>query len=408
MLTLIVGGSASGKSAFAENYAMEAGENRIYIATMQPMDNECLARIEKHRGMRAQKNFQTVECYTGLKQVRVPKDSVVLLECMSNLTANEIYAPEGVGEDRCSEEILAGVKALENQCRHLIIVSNEVFEGGTNYDPSTVRYLDILGKINREIAKMADAAAEITAGFSMFSAIPMPQTEWTNKSMRYALCAFPLIGAVIGALVCLWRFVCLRMEFSEWILAAGICVLPVLVTGGIHLDGFCDTADALASHQDTEKKLQILKDPHMGAFAAIWLGCYFIAQLALAVTAAQMQADLTALAFGYCISRSLSGLAVASFPLAKNSGLAYTFAEYADKKKVRTFLAVLAAVLCVLCCICCGKKGIGVSIAAIGTFLYYRFRLIGKFGGLSGDLAGWFVQMCELFMLAAVVLTEYL
>ena len=100
MLTLIVGGSASGKSAFAENYAMEAGENRIYIATMQPMDNECLARIEKHRGMRAQKNFQTVECYTGLKQARVPKDSVVLLECMSNLTANEIYAPEGVGEDR--------------------------------------------------------------------------------------------------------------------------------------------------------------------------------------------------------------------------------------------------------------------------------------------------------------------
>ena len=146
----------------------------------------------------------------------------------------------------------------------------------------------------------------------------------------------------------------------------------------------------------------------MGAFAAIWLGCYFIAQLALAVTAAQMQADLTALAFGYCISRSLSGLAVASFPLAKNSGLAYTFAEYADKKKVRTFLAALAAVLCVLCCICCGKKGIGVSIAAIGTFLYYRFRLIEKFGGLSGDLAGWFVQMCELFMLAAVVLTEYL
>ena len=144
MLTLIVGGSASGKSAFTENYAMEAGENRIYIATMQPMDNECLARIEKHRGMRAQKNFQTVECYTGLKQVRVPKDSVVLLECMSNLTANEIYAPEGVGEDRCSEEILAGVKALENQCRHLIIVSNEVFEGGTNYDPSTVRYLSLI------------------------------------------------------------------------------------------------------------------------------------------------------------------------------------------------------------------------------------------------------------------------
>ena len=209
----------------------------------------------------------------------------------------------------------------------------------------------------------------VIVAFSMFSAIPMPQTEWTNKSMRYALCAFPLIGAVIGALVCLWRFVCLRMEFSEWILAAGICVLPVLVTGGIHLDGFCDTADALASHQDTEKKLQILKDPHMGAFAAIWLGCYFIAQLALAVTAAQMQADLTALAFGYCISRSLSGLAVASFPLAKNSGLAYTFAEYADKKRVRTILSILTVVLCIAVCVFCGIKGIFVSVAAAATFL---------------------------------------
>ena len=62
----------------------------------------------------------------------------------------------------------------------------------------------------------------VIVAFSMFSAIPMPQTEWTNKSMRYALCAFPLIGAVIGALVCLWRFVCLRMEFSEWILAAAV------------------------------------------------------------------------------------------------------------------------------------------------------------------------------------------
>lgn len=164
MLTLIVGGSASGKSAFAENYAMEAGEKRIYVATMQPMDDECVARIEKHRRMRAKKKFQTLECYTGLKKVSVPKDSVVLLECMSNLTANEIYAPEGVGEDACAEEILAGVKALEQRCRHLVIVSNEVFEGGTDYDPSTVRYLDILGKINREIAKMADAAAEITAG----------------------------------------------------------------------------------------------------------------------------------------------------------------------------------------------------------------------------------------------------
>jgi len=243
---------------------------------------------------------------------------------------------------------------------------------------------------------------------SMYSAIPVKCLNWTEKNLRNAMVFFPLVGLLCGVGLWLVWLVCGLLHVSSVLFGVLAVASGVLITGGIHLDGFCDTADALASHQDTEKKLQILKDPHMGAFAAIWLGCYFIAQLALAVTAAQMQADLMALAFGYCISRSLSGLAVASFPLAKNSGLAYTFAEYADKKKVRTFLAVLAAVLCVLCCICCGKKGIGVSIAAIGTFLYYRFRLIGKFGGLSGDLAGWFVQMCELFMLAAVVLTEYL
>ena len=146
----------------------------------------------------------------------------------------------------------------------------------------------------------------------------------------------------------------------------------------------------------------------MGAFAAIWLGCYFVAQLALAVTAAQMQADLTALAFGYCISRSLSGLAVASFPLAKNSGLAYTFAEYADKKEgANVSCCPGSSPLCPLLHLLREKRHWR-KHCRNRDFLYYRFRLIEKFGGLSGDLAGWFVQMCELFMLAAVVLTEYL
>ena len=243
---------------------------------------------------------------------------------------------------------------------------------------------------------------------SMYSAIPVKCLNWTEKNLRNAMVFFPLVGLLCGVGLWLVWLVCGLLHVSSVLFGVLAVASGVLITGGIHLDGFCDTADALASHQDTEKKLQILKDPHMGAFAAIWLGCYFIAQLALAVTAAQMQADLTALAFCYCISRSLSGLAVASFPLAKNSGLAYTFAEYADKKRVRTILSILTVVLCIAVCVFCGIKGIFVSVAAAATFLYYRFRLIGKFGGLSGDLAGWFVQMCELFMLAAVVLTEYL
>ena len=220
----------------------------------------------------------------------------------------------------------------------------------------------------------------VIVAFSMFSAIPMPQTEWTNK--KYALCvvrvpadrrsdrragvpvafcvpADGIFGMDTGGGNLCTSGTCDRRHSSGWLLRYGRCA---------------------GKSSGYRKKTTDFKGPAYGArSAAIWLGCYFIAQLALAVTAAQMQADLTALAFGYCISRSLSGLAVASFLLRKTVVWHILLQSTRIKKKVRTFLAVLAAVLCVLCCICCGKKGIGVSIAAIGTFLYYRFRLIGKF-----------------------------
>ena len=104
----------------------------------------------------------------------------------------------------------------------------------------------------------------IAVAFAMFSAIPMPQFEWSQKNMRYALCAFPLIGAVCGGLWCLVGV----LPVPELVRAAGFCLVPVLVTGGIHLDGFADTCDALSSYGDAEKKLGILKDPHCGAFCS--------------------------------------------------------------------------------------------------------------------------------------------
>ena len=134
MLVLITGGSGSGKSAFAEDMVLSFGEGpRVYIATMFPFDKESEQRIERHRRMRAGKGFKTIECYTGLKAVRVPKDSVVLLECMSNLTANEMFQENGAHEESVSE-ILAGVKVLWKQVRHLVIVTNEIFSEAAVYE----------------------------------------------------------------------------------------------------------------------------------------------------------------------------------------------------------------------------------------------------------------------------------
>ena len=117
----------------------------------------------------------------------------------------------------------------------------------------------------------------IAVAFAMFSALPVPQFAWNQKNMRYAMCAFPLIGAVIGGLWCLCGALPLPMPAK----AAGFCLIPVWVTGGIHLDGYADTCDALSSYGDREKKLEILKDPHCGAFAVIRLCSYFAAYLAL-------------------------------------------------------------------------------------------------------------------------------
>ena len=117
----------------------------------------------------------------------------------------------------------------------------------------------------------------LIVAFSMYSKIPMPQITWTKENMKNTLCYFPLIGAVIGALLWLWYWLCGIAGFGVMLQAAVAVLIPVLVTGGIHLDGFLDTSDALSSWQTTERRLEILKDPHTGAFAIIACCSYFLA-----------------------------------------------------------------------------------------------------------------------------------
>ncbi len=164
MFHVITGGSGSGKSAYAEQCVLDLGPaHRIYIATMFPFDEECEKRIERHRNMRKEKQFTTVECYTGLKEADIPQDSVVLLECMSNLTANEMYQEGGAGEHTV-EEILEGIRCLLGKTRHLLVVTNEIFSDGMEYDPDTRRYQSYLGQINSEMGRMADRVTEVVYG----------------------------------------------------------------------------------------------------------------------------------------------------------------------------------------------------------------------------------------------------
>ena len=137
MFHVVTGGSGSGKSAFAEQCILDCqGNNRIYIATMYPFDEESHRRIARHRAMRAEKKFTTIERYTDLEHLTIPQGADVLLECMSNLTANEIYQEGGAG-DNTVKAILNGIHHLLEQAGNLVVVTNEVFSDGITYDPET-------------------------------------------------------------------------------------------------------------------------------------------------------------------------------------------------------------------------------------------------------------------------------
>ena len=241
--------------------------------------------------------------------------------------------------------------------------------------------------------------------FAMFSAVPVPQPVWNEKNMRYALCAFPLVGVVCGLAWWGWAALAARLSFPLLLRAAGLCLAPVLVTGGIHLDGYADTCDALSSYGDTAKKLEILKDPHCGAFAVIRLCSYFAAYFALCGCVAFTPRVGALWTLALVGERALSGLAVAAFPLAKNTGLAHTFATAADRVRVRQVLAALCAMLAV------GLTALGgwALVLAAGC-VFARYYVVAKkqFGGVTGDLAGWFLQKCEIWMLAALAACQWL
>ena len=194
MIALVIGGSGSGKSAYAEQMAVKAAGNGslYYVATMQVYDEEGKKKVERHQKMRAGKGFLTIEQPRKLKEAakkvatekvaagkvaaeRVPAGKIVLLECMSNLVANEMFSEENLSAvmdeakiKQLSHEIISGVTALQDSCDILIIVTNQIFEDGIRYDASTMAYIRLLGDVNRQIAERAEQVIEVVAGIPIF------------------------------------------------------------------------------------------------------------------------------------------------------------------------------------------------------------------------------------------------
>ena len=149
MMILVTGGSGSGKSSFAEDCIVSFGNaRRIYIATMYPFDEESKKRVKRHQAMRQGKGFDTLECYTGLVRAAIPEGSTVLLECMSNLVANEMFQENGAHENTV-EAVIGGVDRLNRQL-------------------NKVKSQEYLGKINQKLADMADEVVEVVYGIPVY------------------------------------------------------------------------------------------------------------------------------------------------------------------------------------------------------------------------------------------------
>ena len=169
-MTLIIGGSGSGKSAYAEDYMVSISEDRkkYYIATMQIYDEEGKRKVERHRMLRGGKGFSTIEQPVDIGKAAEKmeaEDRTALLECVSNLTANEMFSGEVPGtEEAITEKIVGGIAVLNRELTHLVIVSNNVFEDGNVYDKTTMAYIRAMGHINQKLAEMADEVVEVVVG----------------------------------------------------------------------------------------------------------------------------------------------------------------------------------------------------------------------------------------------------
>jgi adenosylcobinamide-GDP ribazoletransferase len=397
---------------------------------MIPFGDDGEERVKKHLRQRAAYGFTTIEKPWGVSELPLGPRDTALLEDASNLLANTMFEAK-----KDPSEALEDIKALAAKCANLVIVSIEGLDPA-GFDEETAGFIDALSGLNEELLKLSGSAVRISgfkaealkgdpcvpsrrrlsakpahlkhlicllahsssAAVSAFTRLPCPKASW-GEGARLAAGFLPLAGVPAGAALALWIAVCRLLGLSPTLFASAAVAAPIVVTGGIHLDGFCDTVDALSCWSGKERMLEILADPHIGAFAAIW--CCVCLILSFGLLHELYLRDLAWLAcFSYPMSRSLAGFCALALPQAKPSGMLSSFVGAARKRECFPILAVffLAAASCaaVLNPV---AAAFGVLACAI-SLLQFRRMALRRFGGATGDLLGFLIQASELAMAA--------
>lgn len=241
----------------------------------------------------------------------------------------------------------------------------------------------------------------ITAAFSIYSRIPMPQQNWDDVDSRQTLVYLPLVGCAVGAAFMLynWAFA----SFYPVFVAAGCVILPLLMTGGIHMDGFLDTCDALASLQNREGKLSILKDVHIGAFALIKGMMYMIAMLGLYSEGAVQLA--LPIALGFVLSRCCAMLMLLALDNARGDGMLHHVQEGMDRRSVLASALIFTALSCAITLVAFPLPALAAMAAVMVSTLRFQRLAMKEFGGITGDLAGYCIQHAELWWTLGLIIT---
>lgn len=229
---------------------------------------------------------------------------------------------------------------------------------------------------------------------SMFTIIPLPHNIWDDEGGKHIMKFYPVVGLIVGFI---WYGVYKVLQLlgaSTMITAAIIMIVPFILTGMLHLDGFMDVCDALLSRRSKEEKLRILKDSHTGAFAVIALAMLFTVNFAAVYTVVDMNTNLLGLIFIPIISRSLIGYLLLSKEAMKGSSLGAFFKQ--GTGVVDRALLMMALIVATFTAIVFVNVKVGIMVSVmIVTALLLVDNCCREFDGISGDTAGFGLVMAE-------------
>ena len=247
----------------------------------------------------------------------------------------------------------------------------------------------------------------LCVAISLYSRIPMPHFEWKEDDLKHNMILLPVIGVIIGAVIFGFIWLTSVIGLPDLSVAIICSLIPLIVTGGFHMDGYMDVQDALRSYKSADEKLKILKDPHIGAFAVIrtiiFAGIWMTAMGVIISSGDNIYVYLYAVCF--VISRVLCGMSSFLFPHAKKDGML----ENETGKMPKSDMIILAAELiagCVLLMLITPVAGCACVIAEALFTLYYRNMCVKQFGGVTGDTAGYYICVSEEVMLVTLAVVK--